>query len=84
MRNGADRGFSFVEVLLALTIVLAATAPLLHVAASGQRLSRSHGEAADLHQRVRVAVETLRADLTLAGAGGLEGPVSDVSGSLAG
>ena len=84
MRNGADRGFSFVEVLIALTIVLAATAPLLHIAASGQRLSRSHGEATDLHQRLRVAVEKLRTDLTLAGAGGLDGPVSDVSGSLAG
>jgi prepilin-type N-terminal cleavage/methylation domain-containing protein len=80
----SDRGFSFVEVLIALTIVLAAAAPLLHVAASGQRLSRSHGEAIDLHQRLRVAVEKLRGDLTLAGAGERPGPVSGLSGNLTG
>ena len=84
MCDAADRGFSFVEVLIALTIVLAATAPLLHIAASGQRLARSHGEATDLHQRLRVAVEKLRGDLALAGAGGLQGPVSGLSGSLTG
>ena len=57
VRDRSDRGFSFVEVLIALSIVLAATAPRLHVAATGQRLSRSNGEAIDLHQRLRVAVE---------------------------
>jgi prepilin-type N-terminal cleavage/methylation domain-containing protein len=71
-----DRGFSLIEVLVALTILLAAMGTLLQVAASGQRLAKSHGEATDLHQRVRVAVESLRKDLTLAGAGALRGPLS--------
>ena len=71
MRDCTDDGFSFVEILIALTIVLAAMAPLLHIAASGHRLARSHSEATDLHQRLRVAVEKLRRDLALAGAGGL-------------
>ena len=84
MRKRSDHGFSFVEVLLALTILLAAMAPLLHIAASGQRLARTHGEATDLHQRLRVAAGTLRKDLSLAGAGGLRGPVSGVSGGLTG
>ncbi len=84
MHKCSDRGFSFVELLLALTILLAAMAPLLHIAASGQRLARTHGEATDLHQRLRVAAGTLRKDLSLAGAGGLRGPVSGMSGGLTG
>ncbi len=71
-----DHGFSLIEVLIALTILLAAMATLLQVAASGQRLARSHGEATDLHQRVRVAAERLRKDLALAGAGALRGQLS--------
>lgn len=72
-----DRGFSYVEVLIALTILLAAMAPMMQIAAGGQRLARSHGEATDLHQRVRVAAERLRQDVARAGAGAIRGPVSD-------
>ena len=71
-----DHGFSLIELLIALTILLAAMGTLLQVAASGQRLARSHGEATDLHQRVRVAAERLRKDLALAGAGALRGQLS--------
>jgi prepilin-type N-terminal cleavage/methylation domain-containing protein len=67
------RGFSFVEVLVAVAILLTAMAALLQVAASGQRLARSQGEATDLHQRVRVAAEALQRDLALAGAGPVRG-----------
>ena len=73
----AARGFSYVEVLIALTILLAAMGPLLHVAASAQRLARSHGEATDLHQRVRVAATRLQRDVANAGAGAIRGPVSE-------
>jgi hypothetical protein len=72
-----DSGFSYVEVLIALTILLAAMGPMLQIAASGQRLARSHGEATDLHQRVRVAAEKLRQDVARAGAGAIRGPVAD-------
>jgi prepilin-type N-terminal cleavage/methylation domain-containing protein len=75
------RGFSFIEVLIALTILLTAMATLLQVAASGQRLARSHGEATDLHQRVRVAAGKLQNDLALAGTGALRG---ELSGGLTG
>ena len=71
-----DEGFSFIEVLIGLTILLAAMGTLMQVAASGQRLARSHAEASDLHQRVRVAAEKLQKDLALAGAGTLRGPLS--------
>jgi prepilin-type N-terminal cleavage/methylation domain-containing protein len=71
-----ERGFSFIEVLIALTILLTALATLLQVAASGQRLARSQSEASDLHQRARVAAETLHRDLARAGAGAARGPRS--------
>jgi type II secretory pathway pseudopilin PulG len=72
-----DRGFSYVEVLVSLTILLAAMVPMMQIAANGQRLARAHGEATDLHQRVRVAAEKLRQDLARAGAGAVRGPSSD-------
>jgi type II secretory pathway pseudopilin PulG len=71
-----DQGFSFIEVLIGLTILLAAMGALMQVAASGQRLAKSHAEASDLHQRLRVAAEKLQKDLVLAGAGALRGPLS--------
>lgn len=74
-----QNGFSFVEVLLALAMFAAVAGAFLQVAASGQRLARSQSEATDLHQRVRVAVARLRADIALAGTGPLRG---DFSGSL--
>ena len=87
MRKGTrrgDRGFSFIEVLIALAILLAAMGTLLQVAASGQRLARSHAEATDLQQRVRVAAEKLQTDLARAGAGALRGRVAGFSGGLTG
>jgi hypothetical protein len=70
------QGFSYVEVLIALAILLAVMGPLLHIAAAGQRLARAHGEATDLHQRIRVAGERLQKDLALAGAGAVRGPLA--------
>ena len=79
----ADAGFSLVEVLIALTILLSAMVPLLQISLSGQYLVRSHSEATDLHQRIRVATDRLKRDLALAGAGAIRGPVSDFTGGLA-
>jgi hypothetical protein len=71
-----ERGFTYVEVLIAIAILFAATSTLLQVTASGQRLTRSQGEATDLHQRTRVGVERLRDDLALAGTGTLVGSLT--------
>lgn len=76
MTRTRERGFSFIEALIALTILLTALATLLQVAAGGQRLARSQSEASDLHQRARVAAETLHRDLARAGAGAGRGPLS--------
>jgi prepilin-type N-terminal cleavage/methylation domain-containing protein len=79
-----DRGFTFVEVLLAAAILLVAMAALLQVVAAGQRLTRVHTEATDLHQRVRVAVERMQRDLVRAGAGASRGSASVLAGALTG
>jgi prepilin-type N-terminal cleavage/methylation domain-containing protein len=78
-----DNGFSLVEVLIASTILLAAMVPLLQVSTSGQYLVRSHGEATDLHQRIRVATDKLKSDLALAGAGAIRGQLSSATLGLA-
>ncbi len=75
-------GFSFVEVLIALAILISALGAFAQIAAAGQRLARSQSEATDLHQRLRVAVERIRKDLAQAGAGVVRGPASGLSGSL--
>jgi prepilin-type N-terminal cleavage/methylation domain-containing protein len=79
---GDRAGFSFVEVLIALAILLSALGAFAQIAAAGQRLARSQSEATDLHQRVRVAVERIRKDLAQAGAGVVRGPASALPGPL--
>jgi hypothetical protein len=74
------RGFSLIEVLVSVAIFMSAVGPILYVTAGAQRLARSQSEAADLHQRTRVAFEKLQRDLAMAGAGP---PVALPRGSLA-
>src|SRR5262249_19164906 len=49
---------------------------LFQVATRGQRVARALPEAADVQQRIRVAVDMLRRDLLAAGAGPAGGPDS--------
>ena len=80
--SGVARGFSFVEVLIALAILLSALGAFAQIAAAGQRLARSQSEATDLHQRLRVVAERIRKDLAQAGAGVVRGPVSGLASNL--
>jgi prepilin-type N-terminal cleavage/methylation domain-containing protein len=68
-----ERGFSLVEVLVSLAIMVVVGGAFLQVAAGGQQLARSQSEGTDLHQRIRVAVDRLRSDIALAGTGPLRG-----------
>jgi len=67
-RQCNHEGFSLVEVLLALSILMVAIVPVLYVASSAQVLARTQAEATDLQQRARVAADKLQRDLTMAGA----------------
>jgi hypothetical protein len=74
VRRGDSTGFGLLELLIATGIGLLVLAVLLQFAASAHTLTGVQGETADVHQRLRVAIESLRHDLMLAGGGPIHGP----------
>ena len=67
-------GFSLVELLLAAVITLIVLGGAFELAAPAQRMFQAQPEASDVQQRMRVAVEAVRTDLMMAGAGTYAGP----------
>ncbi|MGH9254988.1 MAG: PilW family protein [Vicinamibacterales bacterium] len=68
-------GFTLTELLIATVITLTVTAALLDVVDRARGSFQAQPERADMHQRLRVAVDALTRDLLMAGAG-LEPPVA--------
>src|SRR4051812_14388099 len=64
-----DSGFSLVELAVAGAIVLVATGTLVRLVLPAQGLFSAQSEVADMQQRLRVAIDTLSRDLSVAGAG---------------
>lgn len=64
-----QRGQGLIELLVATAIGLLVLSVLLQFAVSAHTLTSIEGERADLQQRLRVAIEMIRHDLMLAGAG---------------
>ncbi|HEY2907288.1 MAG TPA: hypothetical protein VGJ29_15405 [Vicinamibacterales bacterium] len=64
------RGFSFVELTIAATVLLVVTGGLLMVSLPSQGLFSAQSEVSDMQQRLRVAADALSRDLIVAGAGG--------------
>ena len=64
-----QRGFSFVEFVVATAVMLAMAGAVFALVHPSNREFDSRLEIADQQQRVRVAVDTLTRDLTMAGAG---------------
>ena len=58
-----QEGFSLVELLLASLITVIVVAGAFELAAPAQRMFQAQPEAADMQQRMRVAVDALRRDL---------------------
>jgi prepilin-type N-terminal cleavage/methylation domain-containing protein len=73
MRSRAG-GFSLIELLLAMAVMVTFSSALMSLILAGQSIARMQPEAADVQQRARVALQTLGADLALAGAGLDRGP----------
>lgn len=73
-RSSDDRGFSLIEVLVAMGIVLVVTGAIFSVVNPSQGVFRVQPEVSDMHQRMRVAVDRLSRDLLMAGAGPYSGP----------
>ena len=69
-----QEGFTLVELLLASLITVIVVAGAFELAAPAQRMFQAQPEAADMQQRMRVAVDALRRDLVMAGAGTYAGP----------
>lgn len=69
-----DRGFSLVELLIAVAIMTTTGGALLSLVMAGQSLARMQPEAADLQQRARIATQLLATELARAGAGLDAGP----------
>jgi type II secretory pathway pseudopilin PulG len=66
--GGAERGFSIVELVVAVAIMLAVTAGVFDLLDRARRQFDAEPAVADRQQRVRVAVDALFRDLTAAGA----------------
>jgi hypothetical protein len=78
VNSSADAdGFSLVELLVAVGIMLAITAAVFTIVNPSRGIFQVQPEADDLQQRSRVAVEALQRDLMAAGAG------SDLGGGAA-
>jgi hypothetical protein len=73
-RRADSRGFGLLELLIATAIGVVVLAVLLQFAVSAHILTGVQGETADLQQRLRVAIESMRHDLMLAGGGPIRGP----------
>jgi hypothetical protein len=73
-------GFSMIELLIAMGITAAVTASIFGIVNPAHGTFSVQTEAADMHQRLRVAADTLSRDLVMAGAGSYSGTTA---GSLA-
>lgn len=69
-------GFSLVELLIAMAVMVTFTGTLLSLILAGQSIARMQPEAADVQQRARIALQTLGGELALAGAGLDRGPLA--------
>jgi prepilin-type N-terminal cleavage/methylation domain-containing protein len=63
------RGFSLIEMIVALAITLAATAGVFALIVPAQDMFSAQGEVSDMQQRLRVVADTLVRDLGHAGMG---------------
>lgn len=65
-----DRGFSLVELLVSMAIMLAVSSGMLGLVNAARGAFEVDLERADMQQRARVSVDALIADLVMAGGGG--------------
>jgi Tfp pilus assembly protein FimT len=73
-RGVRARGFSLVELLIGMALMVAVSGAFMTLILAGGSIARAQPETWDLHQRARIAMQTLGAELALAGAGLDRGP----------
>ena len=69
----AEAGFSIIEMLIATVIMMAVTGATFALMNPAQGMFTAQPEVSDMQQRLRIAVETLKKDLLMAGAGTYSG-----------
>jgi hypothetical protein len=69
----AEAGFSIIEMLIATAIMMAVTAATFALMNPAQGMFVAQPEVSDMQQRLRIAVETLKKDLLMAGGGTYSG-----------
>ena len=79
--RASSAGFTLIEMLIATMMMMAITAAVFTVMNPAQGTYQAQPEAADMQQRMRVAVDVLSKDIVMAGAGVYMGASS---GTLAG
>lgn len=72
--TAGSRGFTLVELLIAAAVMVMVGGALMSLVRAGGSIARAQPDAWDLHQRARIAMQTLGAELALAGAGPDRGP----------
>jgi hypothetical protein len=70
----SETGFSFLELLVATALLVVVTGAVFGLVDPATNTFGVQPELADMQQRLRVAIETVRRDLTMAGAGLHTGP----------
>jgi prepilin-type N-terminal cleavage/methylation domain-containing protein len=68
-----ERGFTLIEVLVAVAMLMVLTAAAVSLARAAQAASFAVGDMSDVQQRFRVAADVIQHDLSLAGAGNSRG-----------
>jgi prepilin-type N-terminal cleavage/methylation domain-containing protein len=74
MSTRSTRGFSLLELLVAMAITTTTAGALLSLVVAGQSIARLQPEAADQQQRARIVTQVLATELARAGAGIDAGP----------
>src|SRR4029079_16433609 len=74
-----EQGFSLLEMLVAMTVMLGVTAGVFSLMNPAQGTFAAQPEVSDMQQRLRVATDSLYKDLVMAGNGAYQG---SMSGSL--
>jgi prepilin-type N-terminal cleavage/methylation domain-containing protein len=74
-----EQGFSLLEMLVAMTVMLGVTAGVFSLMYPAQGTFAAQPEVSDMQQRLRVATDSLYKDLVMAGNGAYQG---SMSGSL--
>ena len=69
MSAGNTRGFSFIELVVSMAIMLAITSSMFALVDSARSVFEIDLERADMQQRARVSTDALFRDLVMAGAG---------------